>query len=135
MDRKRIVNWRKFQDSCRRSSVFTGFEVHEQKHSTSKNKRPDYVGYSKTSKERIIGESKWKMKITMKDVKQVSAYKGHPNYAQKAVIFCPNNAGLSKIVREETKSRNIQIIKKRVEKVKECPPSIFGVFQKKKYLR
>ena len=135
MDRKRKVNWKIFQESCRRSSVFKGFEVHEQKHSTSTNRRPDYVGYSKTSKERITADSKWKMKITLKDVKQVSAYKGHPNYASKGVIFCPNNAEISKTVREEARSRNIKIIKRRVEKVKERSPSIFGLFQKKRYLR
>ena len=135
LDRKRTVNWSKFQDICRRSSVFKGFDVHKQKHSTSTNTRPDFVGYSRTSKERIVADSKWKVKITLNDVKQVSAYKGHPNYASKGVIFCPNNAEISNTVREEAKSRNIQIIKKRVEKVKERPPSIFGIFQEKRYLR
>ncbi len=135
MGKKPLENWRKFQDSCRRSRVFIGYKVHEQKHSRSTNKRPDFVAYSKISQERIIGESKWKMKITMMDIKQVSAYKGHPNYAQKAVIFCPKNAEIAKTVREEAKSRNIQIVKKRTEKIKERPPSIFGVFQKKRYSR
>ena len=135
MDRKGIVNWRKFQDSCRSSSVFKGFDVHEEKHSTSTNTRPDFVGYSRTSKERIVADSKWKVKISLNDVKQVSAYKGHPNYASEGVIFCPNNAEISKTVREEARSRNIKIIKRRVEKVKERSPSIFGLFQKKRYLR
>ena len=70
-----------------------------------------------------MGDAKWKIKATYRDVDQVRRYKGYPFCADTGVLHYPRNAYIPPDVKEYAKRKNIRIVKTMVPKTKEPIPS------------
>ncbi len=104
-------HWRYLQDRARRSSLFRGYKMQEQKVSTSTGKRPDYFGISKDDpRQRIVGEVKNVKVLNKHHVDQTRSYKSHPFYAQKGVIVTRRTTVIRDDVRDYAKESNIKIV-------------------------
>lgn len=105
-------HWRYLQEKARRSSLFKGYKIQEQKVSTSTGKRPDYFGQLKEDpKQRIVGEVKNVEELTKQHVDQLKSYKGHPFYAQKGIMVTRKTTKIPENVRQYANQSKIKIVK------------------------
>jgi len=112
-----MTRWQKHEKRARRSRVFNGYRVQEQKVSTVSGKRPDFFGVSKRNpKKRIVGDAKYVKELTPQHVRQVRGYKSYPFCAQKGVIFVKKTTKVPPKVRRLARDSKIKIIRKRARK-------------------
>jgi len=112
-----MTRWRRHEERARRTSLFKGYRVAEQKVSTSTGRRPDFFGISKKDlSKRIVGDAKYVKELTPHHVAQVRRYKGYPFFAQKGVIVVKKSTRVPTEVREEASDSNIKIVRMRARR-------------------
>lgn len=111
--RRRTTDWRTFEERAAgrllKDVCFVEYQSTPQKVSRSTGKRPDLFLRSKTNSDRIIVDFKWSVRASDAHLKQVSAYKGYPFFAQRGILVYPKNARLPDGFEEKAAARKIEI--------------------------
>jgi hypothetical protein len=109
--RREVIDWRRFEDvaAARLLKDFSDHHCTIQKVSRSTRKRPDMFLRSKTNRQRVIVDFKYSLRPKVADIKQVSAYKGFPFFAQRGILVYPKNALISEDFKKKAATRNIEI--------------------------
>jgi hypothetical protein len=109
--RRRTTDWREFEEVAadRLLKHFADYYCAPQKVSRNTRKRPDLFLRSKTNGDRIIVDFKWSLRPTDAHLKQVSAYKGYPFFAQRGILIYPKNARVPEDFEKKAAARKIEI--------------------------
>jgi len=130
-----MINWRKHEENCKKSKYYKDYDMQWQKHSTSTKKRPDGFGINRDNpKDRVVGDAKWCVEAKKKHIDQIQNYKQHPFYSKKGVLHYPQNAKISKNVRDYAKQKNVIITRTKRKKIKE-PSGLLKILIEQEYKR
>jgi hypothetical protein len=110
---RQVPGWRKFE-LCGTTRLIKGKEFADhlcepQKRSRSTGKRPDLFMRSKVYRQRTVVDFKYTVRPNASHLRQVSAYKGYPFFAQKGILVYPKDAVITEAFKAQAKARRIEI--------------------------